>query len=157
LRIIPVLLILLAGVQAQERPNFSGAWVVTPERSVWYADGKPVNITVFGERFTAEQTDQALTVAIENERGFKWVYRLDGASSRNVLPGRDVPQETVSTAIWNDSTLIITTVGPVNRDGKVVQVETRRTLQLNADGTLRVEAPWGLNGAMIGSVYSRLR
>jgi hypothetical protein len=43
----------------------------------------------------------------------------------------------------------------VNRDGRAERADTRRILRLNADGTLLVEAPWGRDGAMIGSVYSR--
>jgi hypothetical protein len=143
-------------LQAQAHPNFSGTWVVVPSRSIWYDDGQPVNITVFGERFRVEQTDKLLTIAIENEHGFTWVYRLDGNVSSNTPPGPAGPQQTSSTIAWSESELIITTSGFVGRDGKL-QPSTRRLLKFNDDGTLRVEAPWGRNGAMIGSVYSRVR
>ena len=148
---------LAAGLQGQERPNFSGAWVVVPSRSIWYNDGRPVNITVFGERFTAEQTDRVLSIAIENEGGFKWTYRLDGSASINVVPGPNGAQRTSSTTAWTDSTLIINTTAYVNRNGTMEPAETSRSLRFDKDGTLLVEAPWGLGGAMIGSVYSRER
>jgi hypothetical protein len=61
------------GHRAQERPDFSGIWSILPGRSVWYDQGRPVNITVFGERFTAEQTGSTLTIGIDNEKGFTWV------------------------------------------------------------------------------------
>lgn len=157
---IPVLLVvttLAAGLLGQERPNFSGTWVVVPSRSIWYDNGRPVNITVFGERFTAEQTERLLSIAIDNERGFKWTFRLDGVVSGNAPPGPTGPQQTSSSTAWTDSTLFITTTGSVNRDGRLKPAETRRSLRFNEDGTLRVEAPWGRNSAMIGSVYSRAR
>jgi hypothetical protein len=141
---------------AQAHPNFSGTWAIVPSRSIWYDDAQPVNITVFGERFWAEQTDQVLTLSIANENGFKWVYRLDGVVSSNAPPSAAGPQQTSSMIAWSGSALIITTIGSVERDGKLQPSETRRLLKFNEDGTLRVEAPWGRNGAMIASVYSRL-
>ena len=111
---------------------------------------------MFGERFRAEQTEQFLTISIENESGFKWVYRLDGSVSSNALPGLAGPQQTASTIAWSESALVITTTGSVERDGKLQPSETRRLLKFNEDGTLRVEAPWGRNGATIASVYSRV-
>ncbi len=148
---------LAAAVRGPERPNFSGTWAVVPSRSIWYDNGRPVNITVFGERFTAVQTERILSVAIDNERGFKWAYGLDGTVSSNAPPGPNGPEETLSTTAWTDSTLIITTTGSVNRNGRLEPAETRRSLRFNEDSTLRVEASWGPNGAMIGSVYSRER
>jgi hypothetical protein len=142
---------------AQNRPNFSGTWTVVPSRSVWSDAGRPVNITVFGEAFTANQTHDTLTLAIDNEKGFTWVYRLDGQVSRNVLPGPNGPQPTSSTAAWSGSELVITTRVAADRESKQPSAETTRTLKLNEDGTLRVEAPWGRSGALIGSVYARSR
>lgn len=146
---------LTAGLRGQDHPNLSGTWVVVPSRSMWYDDGRPVNVTVYGTRFTAQQTDRVLTLKIENEPGFTWTYRLDGAVSINVRPGPNGPEHTSSTTAWNDSTLIITTTGSVNRNGTIEPAETMRTLRFNDDGTVRVEAPWGHNGEMIGSTYSR--
>lgn len=144
-----------AGAQGQVRPNFSGTWVVVPSRSIWYDNGSPINITVFGERFTAEQSERVLSIAIENERGFTWTCRLDGAVSYNAPPGPNGTQETSTIIGWTDSTLMIETSGSITRDGRVEQVATRRSLRFNEDGTLRVEAPWGRGGAMIGSVYAK--
>ena len=41
--------------------------------------------------------------------------------------------------------------------GKLEQAETRRKLRFNEDGTLRVEAPWSGDGAMIGFSCKRLQ
>ncbi|HUE84793.1 MAG TPA: hypothetical protein VMO26_01825, partial [Vicinamibacterales bacterium] len=106
-RVLLIVTAFAAGAQGQVRPNFSGTWVVVPSRSIWHDNGSPINITVFGERFTAEQSERVLTIAIENQRGFKWTYRLDGAVSYNAPPGPDGAQETSSTIAWTDSTLII--------------------------------------------------
>ena len=157
IRILLILVAVAGVVHGQGHLDFSGTWVVVPERSVWYDNGRPIDVTVFGERFTAEQTGQILSVAIDNERGFKWRYRLDGVPSRNAPLGPNGPQETSSITAWTGSTLIIKTTGATNHLGRVEGIETRRGLRLNEDGTLRVEAPWGVNGAMIGSVYSRER
>src|SRR5687768_3038037 len=114
------------GLGAQDRPNFSGVWSIVPNRSVWSDEGRPVDITVFGERFTAEQTQDTLSIAIANEGGFKWIYRLDGVVTRNVSHGLEGPQETSSTAVWRGSALIITTTGVVNRDATNQKRETTR-------------------------------
>jgi hypothetical protein len=98
-----------------------------------------------------------LTIAIENEKDFEWLYRLDGTESINMWPGPKNAQQLSSTTTWADSTLIITTTAIEVRDGKPQRVVTKRTLKLNDDGTLRVEAPWGGNGVMIGSVYARVK
>jgi hypothetical protein len=143
---------------AQSRPDFSGTWIIVPSRSVVWSDaGTPVNITVFGEAFIAEQTRDTLTIAIDNEAGFTWAYRLDGQVARNVCPGPTGPQATSSTTAWSGSKLVITTRVAADRESKQQSAETARTLELNEDGTLRVEAPWGRSGAMIGSVYARHR
>lgn len=143
--------------RAQDRPNFSGIWTTVPSRSVWYDQGRPVDISVFGHQFTANQTETVLTIAIDNERGFVWTYRLDGIESPNSPPGPQGPQATSSTVTWSGSQLAITTTGAVNQNGSPQRAETKRTLTLNEDGTLLVQAPWGPNGAMLGSVYSRVR
>jgi hypothetical protein len=143
---------------AQSRPNFSGRWTVVPSRSVSWSDaGTPVNITVFGEAFTADQTQDTLRIAIDNEKGFEWVYRLDGRAAHNVVPGPTGPEPTSSTTEWAGSELVITTRVVADRVSQQPSAETTRRLKLNDDGTLRVEAPWGRSGAMIGSVYARSR
>lgn len=156
LRASLIVAIAALGLGAQDHPNFSGVWSVVPSRSVWSDEGRPVNITVFGDRFTAEQTEDALSIAIANEGGFKWTYRLDGAVTRNVPRGPDGPQETASITVWRGSTLVITTA-LLKPDGTRQERETTRRVTFNEDGTLLVEAPWGRNGAMIGSVYSSVR
>jgi hypothetical protein len=162
MRIVAWVLFIVATVSPsrleQTHPDFTGTWAVVPSRSIWQdGNGMPVNVTVFGERFTAEQSERVLAVAIENEKGFKWIYGLNGTVSMNAPPGPEGPQQLSCTTAWTDSEPIITTAGMVSRDGTPQRFETRRILKFNNDGTLRVEAPWGLNGAMIGSVYSRVR
>jgi hypothetical protein len=145
------------GAGADERPNFTGTWTVVPDRSIWYKDDIPVNIRVFGERFTIEQTDERLTVAIDNEQGFTWVHRLDGMPERNLPPGPDGPQEVFSTAVWTDSALLITLAEASQPELGPRAAGNLRRLAFNGDETLRVEASWGRNGGMIASVYARSR
>src|SRR5689334_19665832 len=83
------------------RPDLSGTWTIVPSRSIWLDEWNGVHVTVFGERFVAEQTDRTLTIAIENEKGFKWVYNLDGQVSLNAPPGPLGAQQTSSSVTWS--------------------------------------------------------
>ncbi len=66
-------------------------------------------------------------------------------------------QRTQSTATWSGPTLLLTTIGAVERNGTTEPYERRFTLTFDDDGTLRAEAPWGRDHAMIASVYKRVQ
>jgi hypothetical protein len=137
--------------------DFSGTWTIVKERSVWHAsDGRAVDITVFGERFTIEQTAITLLVAIDEEDPFQWQYPLDGGETRNLPPGPRGRQETRSTAAWSGEQLTITTWMSTAEQAADGPRSTTRRLTLNEDGTLTVEAPWGHDGALIGSIYRKV-
>jgi hypothetical protein len=151
LLLLPV--VLAASGQVSSIPNITGTWVIVPEASVWRDRlGQPVNLRIFGEGFVAEQKDSTLTIAIDNDDGFVWRYNLDGRESQNVLPlpGGDV--STTSTITVQGNKITITTRSGREGVGRM----TNRTIELHADGTARVEAPFGEGGAMIDSVYRRV-
>jgi hypothetical protein len=119
-----------------------------------------MQIFVFGDRFTARQTQTTITIAIDaswNPRGFVWTYPLDGTVSNNLPVGPTGPQSLVSTTAWFGPQLVLLTRGPEVSDGKTEVYLDTRTMGFNADGTLRIQAPWGRNHALIDSVYEKVQ
>jgi hypothetical protein len=149
---LAVLLAASGHVAKQSVPNITGTWVIVPEASVWRdPSGHPVNIRIFGDGFVAEQSNGILTIAIDNEKNFVWRYNLDGTESHNVVPLPQGSETTISTVTTEGNKITIN----MRSVYEGVSRTTRRTIELNADGTVRVEAPFGEGGAMIGSVYRR--
>jgi hypothetical protein len=134
-------------------PDLSGRWVIVPEASIWHDRGHPVNIRIFGEAFLVRQDQRTVTIAIAEERGFEWRYNLDGTESHHVLPLPNGDEHTTS-KLWFDGRKIGITTGSLTGGAKRA---TLRTIELIADDTVRVEAPFGRDGEMIGSVYRRVR
>ena len=133
-------------------PNIAGTWAIVPEASVYHDRvGQPTNIRIFGEGFVAHQDERTLTIAIDNDSGFVWRYKLDGTESYNIVPLLKGDEQTTSILIVQGNKITITTASLYES----VSRTTRRAIELNMDGTLRVEAPFGEGGAMIGSVYRR--
>jgi hypothetical protein len=130
--------------------------VVLPTRSYESYDGwgRREIVKLFGDRFWAEQTADVLSIAIDDQKAFQWVYRLDGTLSRHLPLGPTGPQPT-STAAWADGALVITMTSAGR--GGTLTATTRRVLRLNDDGTLRIEARTVPNGATSVSVYARER
>jgi hypothetical protein len=94
-------------------------------------------------------TQNAATITIEYAqfaRGdmqppARFVYRLDGAESRNIINMGRGPQEQISKAAWDGSRLVITTshqftAGP---GGKAMTSEVRQVLSLESPAVLVVE------------------
>ncbi len=81
-------------------------------------------------------------------------YRPDGKPTENCM-GAD-HQRAQSTARWSGDTLLLT-IGTVERNGTIEPWQLHYTLTFTDDGTLRAEAPWGHDHAMIASVYRRAR
>ncbi|MHC4236315.1 MAG: hypothetical protein ACYSUQ_14455 [Planctomycetota bacterium] len=140
-----VLLAFAAGMlatdaQAQERPDFSGAWTVVAPPTGRGSGGGPGGSlgSGWGDVFTVQQSSNTLTV----ERAFysradlqpsmKFRYSLDGSETRNtVLMGRGM-QVQVSTTAWEGDELVITTMHaePDAGDGQTVTCEVTQTLSL---------------------------
>ena len=87
----------VAAPAAQEKPNFSGRWVV--------ASPAPDA----GQEQTVTQTAATLTMGHASEgHGHRAVYKLDGTENRNVLVSHGEEIVTHSKAVWSDSKLTIT-------------------------------------------------
>jgi hypothetical protein len=114
----------VAGLSAQDKPNFVGTWRIDPARSDQYSGGAPPEtITVEGSRMTITRTVAGNSASI--------VYMLDGTPSKNLSgpPGKQT--EVIYTSKWEGNVLVTTFSFPlVNRT-------ERRSIE--ADGTMKVE------------------
>ena len=106
---------LMAGVSAQEKPNFAGKWKASGSFTSW-------TITVEGSRMTVTQT-----IAGNSD---STVYRLDGAPSTKTMEGPNGPVENVLTSTWEGGVLVTTITSPL-----MTRIERR---SIEADGTMRV-------------------
>jgi hypothetical protein len=103
--IAPLLLSLtLAAGLEQTKPDFSGKWTKIPT-----APGEAV------ETMTISQTADTLTVEEQSRSGvIRWVQRLDGSQSKNVIKQANPPMESVqvSTTTWDGDSLATRTPAP---------------------------------------------
>src|SRR5688572_9625219 len=118
-----ILVAFVAGMSAQERPNFEGTWQLDTASSKYYAGASMERITVEGNRMTIRRTVAGNST---------WtVYMLDGTPSRNMvgLAGKQI--EMIYTSRWEGNALVTTIPGAaINR------IEKR---SIEADGTMKVE------------------
>ena len=112
----------MAGVSAQERPNFAGKWKSTGSFNAW-------TITVEGSRMTVTRT-----VAGNSESTF---YMLDGTPSKNPLA--DAAGENVYTSTWEGDVLVTAT-----KTGFGTTIIEKRSIQ--PDGTMRVQTTLEIPG-----------
>jgi hypothetical protein len=115
---------LVAGVSAQAKPDFTGAWKIDPARSDQYSGGAPPEtITVEGSKMTVTRTRAGNSDSA--------VYMFDGTPSKNSVgpAGRQADMTYISK--WEGDVLVTTIVLP-----KVTRIE-KRTIQ--ADGTMKNE------------------
>jgi hypothetical protein len=114
----------MAGVSAQDKPNFAGKWKAAGSFNSW-------TITVEGSKMTV-----TMTVAGNSE---STVYMLDGAPTTKQFEGPNGPMENVSTSTWEGNVLVTAT-----RTGFGTTVTERRWLE--PDGTMRVQNSLSIPG-----------
>jgi hypothetical protein len=107
---------LMAGVSAQDKPNFAGTWKASGSFNTW-------TIAVEGNKMTV-----TMTVAGNSD---STVYMLDGTPSPKAIEGPNGTFENVYTSTWEGAVLVTTITGPA-----VTLVERR---SLEADGTMKVQ------------------
>jgi hypothetical protein len=140
-------------VSAQTRPDFSGKWVLVPEKSVLQRSQGTVRIEVFGEEFTA--TQDAETLVIWNSldtSGSPYVYKLDGTETTFIRQAVTGPRELTFGTRWEGNTLILITASK-DADGERMSVEFR--MGFSIDRFLLIQAPWGPDRSMVESVYKK--
>ena len=103
--VAPLLLSLtLAAGLEQTKPDFSGKWTKIPT-----APGEAV------ETMTISQTADTLAVEEQSRSGvIRWVHKLDGSESKNVMKQANPPTESVqvSTTTWDGDSLVTRTPAP---------------------------------------------
>jgi hypothetical protein len=128
------LLLGLAVISAQEKPNFAGRWVlVTP------ADRA-------GQEQTVTHDATTLTTAhASTGHGHRAQYKLDGTENRNVLVSHGSDIVTLSKASWHGNQLTIAS-DTTYPDGR--KLATKQVWSLDADGRLTVDfTESGMGGA----------
>jgi hypothetical protein len=149
-------ILLAAGVTAQTRPDFSGKWTqVADAPDEAGARGGRGGRGTMGSGWIGDitLTQDATTLTIEYQpyvrydmqQPIKLVYQLDGTESRNTINIGRGPQELRSKAVWEGSSLILTTVHSFKdpRTGAPATSETRQVLSLPSPTSLVVETTQG--------------
>jgi len=145
-------------VLAQARTDFSGRWTTDPDPAAAPAGarqggppaagrGRGDMGSGWGPTITISQGAGSLTVEYaffargDMQPPLKFIYALDGSSSKNsVMMGRGL-QTQVSTTAWDGAKLVITTVHTFADPGtnKPVTTEVKQTLSLESPTSLVVE------------------
>ena len=106
----------VAGVSAQEKPNFAGKWKPVGSFSLY-------TIAVEGSKMTV-----TMTVAGNSD---STVYLLDGTPSTKTIEGPNGPVQNVYTSTWEGDVLVTTITAP-----NMTRIERR---SIDADGTMKVQ------------------
>jgi len=145
--IIATAVFAVATLAFAQKPDFSGTWTLDPEASGTAGGaaagggggGGRGGGGLLGQSGTIKQTPDTLTIdRTMGENKVTASYKLDGTESKNTMMGRGgTPMESVSTAKWDGSKLIITSKVGENEStqvlslaGNVLTIETT-----NARGT----------------------
>jgi hypothetical protein len=147
------------------RPNFSGVWTEIPPEAPEPARNPDELVAMidWSSPTTLTQDDATLTVEYRgNDRSHalrKFVYRLDGSTTSNVLTGSVNPQGRSSTAAWEGATLVLTDLvdWPNRLAGTTQKRLDRRALSLESPDVLRVEASLRLGGRSSPTKLVRFR
>ena len=122
-----------AGVSlAQDKPDFSGTWVLNMEKSNLGA-GRPVTVPG-GRTVTLVVKQTAAEMSIERQTGTQKdtaVYKLDGSECTNKLPGGS---EVKSTTTWSGATLATKSKAIINAPTGPITSEISDVRSLSADG-----------------------
>jgi len=156
--VLAAVLITVVSLGAEQKPDFSGAWVLAQDRSSQTMNGSVVVSVsgLLGDKFSAVQNAKTLTLTITVAalgRDIKAVYNLDGSESKNMNPtGGQADEPIFSHASWEGDKLVILTRGTALVNGK--PLETKRVIWLEKDGLLTIER--SAEGApTLRSVYQR--
>ena len=145
--IIATAVFAVATLAFAQKPDFSGTWTLDPEASGTAGGaaagggggGGRGGGGLLGQSGTIKQTPDTLTIdRTMGENKVTASYKLDGTESKNTMMGRGgTPMESVSTAKWDGTKLIITSKVGENEStqvlslaGNVLTIETT-----NARGT----------------------
>jgi hypothetical protein len=154
------LVALAAGAAAQTLPDFSGRWTAPAPATASGVRGVSIVAGTmgsgWGDEITIAQDASRLTVErsqfsqYDMQPPLRLTYALDGSESRNTINLGRGPQEILSKAAQQDSTLVITTSYRFDAPAGVgtETIEVRQVLSLDPSGSLVVTTTRsGLAGA----------
>jgi hypothetical protein len=154
------LLALVAGAAAQTPPDFSGRWTAPAPATASGVRGVSIATGTmgsgWGDEITIAQDATRLTVEraqfsqYDMQPPMRLTYALDGSESRNTVNMGRGPQESLSKAVQQDGTLVITSSYRFDApDGaRTETIEVRQVLSLDPSGSLVVTTTLGgLGGA----------
>jgi hypothetical protein len=141
-----VVVALSAGLFAQAKPNFSGEWVMVPEKS----DFGPVPAPATMTRTIAHQDPILKIVTVQTggatgDRKIETTFSTDGKPQKNTI----IDNPMTTTGKWADKTIVLTsTMSTKGEDGGVVDVRIEDRMSLSDDGntltlTRKIAAPDG--------------
>jgi hypothetical protein len=148
--------LVVCDIAAQTPADFSGTWTMAPSgRAAGAATGStPPTLSAqgdmssgWGAEITIKQDASTLTVVYtyfhprEVQPPFSFKYSLNGAASTNTVNMGRGPQEQISRASWQGTSLVIATthrfVNPQN--GQAMTSDTRQALSLESPTALVIE------------------
>lgn len=119
---------------AQQKPDFSGRWVVV----------EPAGEAGGEQQITHDPKANTLTIAHDSEgSGHKLVYKLDGTESRNALASHGSEIVILSRAMWTGNQIAIRSVATYP-DGR--RMESKQLWSVDAGGRLIVEGTETIDG-----------
>ena len=134
---------LVAGLSAQDKPDFSGKWTLVPDPNAAAGGGGRGGRggggggQFCGQECTITQDGSNLVVTRTTQAGEqKATYRLDGSESKNMQQGRGGQTEVVSKAMWEGDKVTITSSQPGREGGPAI---SRKTVISIAGGQMEVE------------------
>jgi len=147
-RLVVAVIALTIGVGAQQKPNFSGRWViVSPKEGA-------------GREQIVTQTDKTLTTERVAAKGSerKMTYQLDGVERRLSMSSHGSEVVVLAKASWEADRLVIASIESYPNGMKT---QTRDVWSLDAKGQLVVDSaetgPKGEKGPVTQIVYARKR
>lgn len=149
---------LVVGLSAQAKPDFSGKWTLVPDPNAAAAapagpggggrgggrGGRGGGGGQFcGQECTIAQDATTLTITRTTPNGeVKAAYKLDGSESKNMVAGRGGQQEVVSKAMWEANKVTISTT----RDFGGNTVTTKQSISMEGGGLTVATEGQGPNG-----------
>lgn len=115
-------ILMAAGLVAQTKPSFAGAWKIAGDLNDGGGQGSP------GPDLTITQGPTAMTLEYRGSgqapAPLKLTYKLDGSVSRNSMPSRaGAPVEQASKATWSGNNLVVTTTTAAGEEKRTFSVE----------------------------------
>jgi hypothetical protein len=123
-------LFLIAVAVAADKPDFSGKWKMSPEKSKFGPAPPPTSMTLVVDHKGPDITVQQSSTGPDGEQNITSKYSTKGKETINSLMGNEVK----STAAWEGKTLVIRST----LDGGVVKFLSKWTL--SADGQILTDA-----------------